>query len=425
MLTRSFHILQSRLVSILTLSPLTLRGKLRFTRTLNLGTVFLLIEFFDELHYGVQGAALPAIRSELSLSYAQIGLLLGAPHLISSLIEPVILLLGDTSLRHRLIIFGGGTILLTLLVTASAQAFPLLLAAWIIAYPASGAFVSLSQATLVDMVPGREAQSMARWTVMGSIGNLLGPLAIAAGFSLGMSWRTSYSFLAALVLPLILALLFKPFFANRSIMQDTKITCKSLRALISGFWQAVRQPRILRWIFLLQSSDLLLDVFYGYVPLYLVDVITLTPAQASLALAALMVAGLVADLVLIPLLEHFSGRRVLRLSAAAAFVLYLAWLIVPWTTLKLGLLVLIPFSTLGWYSILSGEAYAELPGRSGTVSALSSLGSLLGGVLVWSIGWVAAQVGLSSAMVLLLAGPLSLVLFLPADRDSKRQSETQ
>jgi len=43
-----------------------------------LATVFLLIEFFDELAFTVEGAALPILRSHLGLSYTQIGILLGA-----------------------------------------------------------------------------------------------------------------------------------------------------------------------------------------------------------------------------------------------------------------------------------------------------------------------------------------------------------
>ena len=73
----------------------------------SLATIFLLIEFFDELHYGIEGAALPAIRLDLGLTFAQIGLLLGLPHLIGTLVEPVLMLLGDTHLRKQLVIGGG------------------------------------------------------------------------------------------------------------------------------------------------------------------------------------------------------------------------------------------------------------------------------------------------------------------------------
>ncbi len=157
-----------------------------------LATLFLFIEFFDELHYGIQTAALPALRADLGLSYAQVGLLLGLPGVINALIEPVIMLLGDTRCRKWLVVGGGLAICLALLMLAGAQSFTVALLAFVIAFPASGAFVTLSQATLMDLNPGRQAQMMARWTAAGSLGNLIGPLLLAGGFALGWGWRWAY-----------------------------------------------------------------------------------------------------------------------------------------------------------------------------------------------------------------------------------------
>ena len=147
---------------------------------LSLTLLFLLIEFFDELNYAIEGAVLPVMRVELAFSYAQVGLLLGLPHVVSMLIEPVIMLLGDTNLRKRLIIAGGLGIAVAMFLIATAASFPALLLAMVISFPASGAFVSLSQATLVDFNRGREPQMMARWSVAGSLGNVIDPLFVAA-----------------------------------------------------------------------------------------------------------------------------------------------------------------------------------------------------------------------------------------------------
>ena len=94
-------------------------------------------------------------------------------------------------------------------------------------------------------------------------------------------------------------------------------------------------------------------------------------------------------------------------------VLYLAFLLAPWAAVQIGLVMLVKLLTLGWYSVLQGEAYAAAPGRSGTVMALTSLGSLLGGIFPWLIGVAAQELGLRQAMWLLLLGPLSLILFVP------------
>ena len=48
---------------------------------------FLLIEFLDELVFGVNQAAWPLIRTDLRLSYLQIGLLLSVPGIVSAILN--------------------------------------------------------------------------------------------------------------------------------------------------------------------------------------------------------------------------------------------------------------------------------------------------------------------------------------------------
>jgi MFS transporter, FSR family, fosmidomycin resistance protein len=186
-----------------------------------------------------------------------------------------------------------------------------------------------------------------------------------------------------------------------------------LKQILDNLRIAIRNRKLLRWLALLEMSDLLLDVFTGYAALYLADVAGFTPTQTGLAIGALMLASLASDLALIPLLERVPGRTVVRVSASASIFIYTAWLLVPWPLAKLALLAAVRFSTIGWYQVLQGEAYAADPGRSGTVMALTSAAGLLGGGLVWLVGWTASQAGLPAAMGLLLLGPLSLVLFVP------------
>lgn len=385
--------------------------------------LFLLIEFFDELYYTVEGSALPALRLDLALDYAQVGLLLGIPPVIGTLIEPIIMLLGDTRLRKRLIVGGGVTISLAIFLVASAHSFALVLAGFVVLFPASGAFVSLSQATLMDHHPGREPQMMARWTLAGSLGNLMGPLLLAGVLWLGLSWR--WSFVIVGCLGLILALvascqpaeyfpaIASPFKGANPLEMEMATWAATGRDLLVGLRRAVTNLHLLRWLALLQFSDLLLDVFTSYLPLYFTDVLGTPLAQTSLLMSLFLLAGLISDIILVPLLERFPGRSVVRLSAGAVAVLYFSWLLAPWFWLKVILVFVIKLTTLGWYSVLQGEAYAALPGRSGTVMALNSLGGLLGGILIGLVGFAAERLGLSLAMWLLLAGPLVLICFVP------------
>lgn len=383
-----------------------LRGAIPLTYLL------LLIEFFDELNYGIENAALPAIRADLGLSYIQIGLILGLPGIINTLIEPVLMLLGDTRFRKLIILVGGIVIVLSLVAIASTQNFIVVLFAMVIGYPASGAFVSLSQATLVDLHPGREPHMMARWTVSGSVANLIGPMMLAAGFALGFGWRWAFYGMAGLCLILV-GLTWLMQFPLHAESERIPFSGHALKRLLTGFWDALRNPTLMRWLILIQFSDLLLDVLTGYLPLYFTDVTGMSNAQASLMMSILMGAGLISNIALIPILEKFPGRKVVRISAAVSGLMYVAWLIAPWMWAKVGLIILIKLVTLGWYEVLQGEAFATIPGRSGTVMATNSIMGLFGGGISFLIGWIAAQAGLPAAMWLLLAGPVCLVIFVP------------
>jgi MFS transporter, FSR family, fosmidomycin resistance protein len=384
---------------------------------LSLTFLFMLIEFFDELSYGVGNAALPAIRTNLEMTYVQVGLLLGLPGMINTFIEPVLMLLGDTRYRKLIMIAGGLAIVLSLVIIASAQTFIFVLVGMIIGFPASGAFVSLSQATLMDLNPGREPHMMARWTVAGSVANLIGPLILAAGFALGFGWRWAFFGMAIICLLLVGMTWLRQIPRHESLKEAQPLDPVD-NHLLRGLWDAVRNPHLMRWMVLLQFSDLLLDVLTGYVALYFTDVIGLTVAQASLMLSVLMLAGLISNIVLIPLLERYSGMNLVRVSAAAAGALYAIWLLLPWLWAKIGLIILIKLVTLGWYEVLQGEAFATVPGRSGTVMAINSVIGVLGGAISFFVGWVAARAGLPAAMWILLLGPISLVIFIPRHRSA-------
>ena len=183
--------------------------------------------------------------------------------------------------------------------------------------------------------------------------------------------------------------------------------------LLKGLWQAVTDPALLRWFVLLELSDMLLDRFTLYVPLYFTDVVGITAAQASLVAALLMLSGLAGDFFTVRLLERMPGRRLVRMSAALVALLYAIWLWLPGLFAKLALLVLIGIARLGWYAVLQGEAYATRPDRSGTVMAVNALAAFGAGALSAGLGYAAEQWGLERAMWMLIAGPLALALFMP------------
>src|SRR6266540_414698 len=85
--------------------------------------IYLLIEFIDELVFGVGETAWPLIRNDIHLTYTQIGLLLSLPGIIGAFIEPFIGILGDVWKRRVLIIIGGILFTLSLFMTSESYSF--------------------------------------------------------------------------------------------------------------------------------------------------------------------------------------------------------------------------------------------------------------------------------------------------------------
>mgnify|MGYP001801011843 CR=1 FL=1 len=165
---------------------MSLHGKNKTVRNVFLlTTIFLVIELLDEILDGLSSAALPLIRNDLNLDYTQIGILLTIPNTIGSIIEAILGIWGDIGQRRQLILGGGVAFAFSLLLISLSYNFPLFLAALALFNPASGAFVSLSQATLMDIEPKRHEQNMARWSLAGSLGNMIGPLILA--FAVGLT----------------------------------------------------------------------------------------------------------------------------------------------------------------------------------------------------------------------------------------------
>jgi len=357
--------------------------------------------------FGAREASWPLIRHDLGLQYTQVGLLLSLPTIVSNVIEPVVGVLGNTGWRSRLILGGGLTFAASLLLFAVSLSLPLMLLASALCYPASGAFVSLSQATLMDLAPARREQNMARWNVAGAVGAVAGPVLLAGFVILHLGWRPLFAAFALLTLPAIVL-------AARQLDRHSRLDGEE--SLLTGLRDAlheVRRPNVLRWLALLECADLLEDVLLGYLALYFVDVAGATASQAALAVTVWTAAGLAGSLLLLPLLERLDGLLYLRVSALVALIVFPLLLLVPSLIPKLLLVGCLALINAGWYPVLQARLYAELPDRSGTAMAVSTIfgtGAAIPPVLV---GLLAQHSGLHTALWLLATGPVAILLGLP------------
>ena len=378
---------------------------------MGLTIIFLIIELLDELVGGVLDPAWPLIRHELNLSYGQIGLLLAVPTTASQLIEPIFGIWADMGYRRRLVVGGGIGFAIALLLLSVSQSFTGLLVGLMLLGPASGGFVNVAQATLMDLEPTRHERNMARWTLAGSLGNVMGPLILAVAIALDQGWRGAM-FLLAVLSGLMAILLWRApnVFAPAAHTEPPKV--HSVNHGIRNAIAALKRPNVLRWLILLQFSDLMLDVFRGFVALYFVDVVGTNATQASFAMAIWLGFGLLGDFLLIPLLERVRGLAYLKVSVVLVLGLYPAFLVVPAITTKYIILGCLGFLNAGWYSILQGQLYTAMLGQSGTAITLGNLFGLVGSLAPLLLGVVALQIGLGNAMWILIAAPVALLIGL-------------
>jgi FSR family fosmidomycin resistance protein-like MFS transporter len=370
------------------------------------------VELVDELVDGTKGAALPLIRRDLALTYGQIGLLVAIPLLVGGLLElPVGLLAGQGRRRRRAVLGGGVAFVVSLGVVAGARSFPALLFAFVIFFPASGAFVGLTQAGLMDADPQRRDQHMVRWDLAGSVGAVTGPLLLVIVLSAGGGWRGAYLVLAAASALACLGVACtragSTFPAPAS--EEGESGEDGERFTARQVIIALRRGAVVRWLFLLEVTDLLGDVLTGFLALYFVDVLHVPPAQAALAVAVRLGAGLAGDVALIYVLERAAALSVLRASAVAASVLYPAFLLIPGFAAKLAVLAGLTVATAPWYPVAQAQLYRTLPGRSGVAVSLMSAASLVGGIGPLAVGLLAQRFGLAWAFAALAITPIAVL----------------
>jgi FSR family fosmidomycin resistance protein-like MFS transporter len=179
---------------------------------------------------------------------------------------------------------------------------------------------------------------------------------------------------------------------------------------------------------ILEAADLLLDVFHGFLALYLVDAAGQTVSVAALGVGIWTGAGLVGDWLLLPALRRTSGARILRVTALLSLAAYPAFLVAPGLAAKLVLLAALGLLNSGWYAIPQAWLYDALPDRSGVAVAVGGLGGLAGAFVPLLLGFLAGAAGIAATMwglvqflvPVVFAGVHILGRFFHEDRPSRQ-----
>jgi MFS family permease len=333
-----------------------------------------------------------------------------APGVFAMIVEPIVFLLSDRFPRKWFVAGGLAAMAASAFAAALAPNVYLLAAAFGVWYVATGSACAIAQATLVDAAPDRRAQTMARWTLCSAIGDIAAPLLLAVLAALGWNWRFAFVLVGVILAGFALAIALRRFPAAPAADAEAAqpSTWQALKA-------AVRDPRLLAWLFGTALCDLLDEILVVFASLH-VRALGASVTEQAIILGSLMAGGVAGLVVLERLLGKTSERRLLVVMGLACAGFYAAWLAAPWLWLSAVLMVPVGATAATLYPLAAARAYACAPGRSSIVLATSHLFTPLGLALPWLLGVVADAAGTWVALALLVLQPLGLVvLALNAD----------
>ncbi|WP_224244364.1 MFS transporter [Hyalangium gracile] len=370
--------------------------------------------FTDELVTGVVPAGAPELLSTFELTPARAaGWTLVAFQVLGAVLEPPLLALAHGRRERRMRSAGLWLMALTMLAAALAPSYWLLLVALMLYGLASGLGVNLAQAALVSGNPGRSEVVLARWSLLGLIGDLLAPAALAVSVALGLGWRGALLAVGALATVQALAALRAPG-AGGDTSQAPDVTVReSLRAI-------VRSRPLLAWSLVTVLCGLMDEVLVAFGALSLSERLGTDATGRAAILSAWVLGGLLGSVLLERLASRFRPSTLLAVSGLGCAAAYSAWLAAStWLTSAVTLGVAGVFAA-AHYPLLRARAFAAMPERPNVVLAAGSLFSALELTLPLLVGAVADGPGLFAAMLVLLAQPLGVVLAAAAAHRGER-----
>lgn len=343
------------------------------------------------------------------------GVTLFAFGVLAIFLEPPLLALARGRRARALRNAGLAGMALATLAAALAPSYALLLAALALYGPASGLGTGLAEAALVSAHPGRVEAVLARWTLLGGVGDLLAPAILAASVALGGGWRGALLATAALAAAQA-ALAFRAPGGADGGDPDGGDGGSPLDA-----WRALRaRPALLGWSAAAVLCALLDEVLVAFGALWLAGRLEADATARAAVLGAFVVGGIAGA----AWLERAAARRrpatLLAASGAGCAVAYGAWLVADgWLASALALGLAGAFAAMH-HPLLRARAFAAAPGEPHLVVAAGAIFGPLELLVPLAVALVADGAGLTAAMLVLLVQPLGVLAAALAARERRR-----
>lgn len=363
----------------------------------------MLVRFADEWFSFFPSGSLEAIRSDLGLSYARIGLVVAAQP-AGGLLGTVFSIAADYVDRRLLASLGAFVSGLGLLAFATSHAFIALLLAGFVWGLAGDALIAGTEITLVELYPESLAPVLARVNAYGAVGDLLGPLTLAGAAALGFGWRSVFALGGALLV------LYAASFAGQTF--PTPRPRPDGKGVVAGVVSVAQNRLVLRLALIDALFGLLDEPFQGYTLAYFERDRGLAPALATLIIAGWVVAGVVGFLAVPIFSRRSSDWTLLRgfgvVIAVAVGVLVAA----PIVSLQALAALTFGFAAAVFYSVLQAAVLGAEPGRAGTINAVVSTIGTFGIAFPSLVGVVVDDHGLQAGLGLYALIPLLILTLL-------------
>jgi MFS family permease len=389
--------------------PLNIRAHLN--RSGILSKTLINMGLLDELISGFLFIGLPLVRDQLGLSYEQLGLLFTVGACSGMILDPILSLLSDRSSKRWWILAGFLGLTVGFALLGSVQNFALLLATFVLIFPADSAAVGLSEAALIDIAPNDSVRTMTRWTLLSSIGDLLSPLAVTAVLAIGLGWSGLCWVAAGLWLASSLLIWPQRFPSPTHFLANSEDT--PTVAVLASLRQALHDPLLLRWAALSILPTMLDEVFLTFAILYLRDVLHASELVIGLTIGIQMTGTILGLVVVERLVGRVKPQRLLSCYALLTLIAVIGFLIIRSTWIAPFWLFLIGFGASGLYPIAKAEAYTRQPGHSGTVRAIINLGAPFEVALPGIAGLIAGRFGILASLAFLGLAPLLILILIP------------
>ncbi len=364
-----------------------------------------------DLSPGALPVLLPLLKSLFGLTYAQVGIIVMAQNITSSVIQPLFGYLSDRLPTPWLvplgILFSG----VGMALTGHATSFPLLLVIVMLTGFGVAAFHPQgSKGAHFVSTPERRGQDMAIFSVGGQFGFSLGTIAMALLITLpGGITNTTYFGPPAIITAALLWLNMAQLSHRTPPVQAAAHKRQATRGPLPYLLLTI----LLTYILFRSTIAAGLST---YIPLYYVDHLKGSPAYAGYLLSIYTMTGVLGTFVGGILSDRLGRKTVIILSLAITWPLIALF---PYTT---GLTTLALVGTIGFTLVASSSptlvlAQEMMPGYEAMAAGLTTGFSIgLGGVGATVLGVVADSFGINSVFLALAVLPVGTIItgfFLP------------